>query len=377
MKQLHLVAITLSVGLLLNACGGGGGGGGQVAMDSMEPPAQSMPTVDTQTAFGEARTPPTFSSGSSTSAIRGSLQQSNPAFGSVAMNLYSPNLAPVRSVDTTFTGDRFTLSVRRTNGSGFTLDTNRHYTEVVSDSTTTTNLVTNRPFATGYMLDVSGTRVALAGASVEWSNADVTDYLAGGYWMTFDTSAGSVDMGAFIDGTDYPTPRDAAYTLPVTGTATYNGRAGGLYVASAGTDAQLPGALEIGEYEGRATLTADFGTMRIGGRVDQVLAGGGVIELPDGTQYAATVESTDIEMIFRPVPINQNGTFLGDNVGFTSRTYNIINSSGSWAGQFSTVEDARGNPRAAAGTNTGYLETAGGSRAVLTGAFYGATERFQ
>ena len=65
-----------------------------------------------------------------------------------------------------------------------------------------------------------------------------------------------------IDGTDYPTPRDAAYTLPVTGTATYNGRAGGLYVASAGTDAPLPGALEIGEYEGRATLTADFGTMR-------------------------------------------------------------------------------------------------------------------
>ena len=184
-------------------------------------------------------------------------------------------------------------------------------------------------------------------------------------------------MGAFSDGTDYPTPRDAAYTLPVTGTATYNGRAGGLYLASAGTDAPLPGALQIGEYEGRATLTADFGTMRIGGKVDQVEAGGGFIELPDGTQYAGEISATDIEMIFRPVPINQNGTFFGDNVGFTSRTYNITNSSGSWAGQFSTVEDARGNPRAVAGTNTGYLETAGGSRAVLTGAFYGATERFE
>ncbi|MYC26668.1 MAG: transferrin-binding protein-like solute binding protein [Nitrospira sp. SB0662_bin_26] len=358
---------------LLTACGGGGGGSSAMRPSEPQPP----PAMNTQTAFGEAGTPPEFSAGSSRPTIRGQLKQSPPAFGGVAMNLYSPNLAPVRSVDTTFTGDRFTLSVRRTNGSGFTLDTDRHYAEVVSDSTTTPNLVTERPFATGYMVDVSGSRVAIAGATVEWSNADVTDYLAGGYWVTFDPEARSVDMGAFIDGTDYPTPRDAAYTLPVTGTATYNGLAGGLYLASAGTDAQQPGALAIGEYRGRATLTADFGTMRIGGKVDQIEAGGGLIELPNGTQYAAAVEATDIEMIFRPVSINQNGTFFGDNVDFTSRTYNIIKSLGSWAGQFSTVEDARGNPRAAAGTNTGYLETAGGSRAVLTGAFYGATERFE
>lgn len=360
---IRLSVLWCCVMILLAACGGGGGGGSMA--------------MNTQTAFGEAGTPPQFSSEPSRRPIRGTLRQSPPAFGSVAMNLYSPNLAPVRSVDTTFTGDRFTLSVRRTNGSGFTLDTDRHYAEVVSDSTTTANQVTERPFATGYMVDVSGSRVALAGASVEWSNADVTDYLAGGYWITFDAGAGSVDMGAFIDGTDYPAPRDAAYTLPVTGTATYNGRAGGLYVFSAGTDAPVSGALGIGEYEGRATLTADFGTMSIGGRVDQIFAGGGVTELPNGTQYFPGVSATDIEMIFRPVPINANGTFFGDNVGFTSQDYNIANSSGSWAGQFSTVEDAQGNPRAAAGTNTGYLETAGGSLAVFTGAFYGATGRFE
>ena len=363
--------------VLLAACGGGGGSGSM----TMRPgePSSPPPAAGTQTAFGEAGTPPQFSSEPSRRPIGGILLQSPPVFGSVAMNLYSPNLAPVRSVDTTFTGDRFTLSVRRTNGSGFTLDTNRHYAEVVSDSTTTTNQVTERPFATGYIVDVSDTRVALAGATVEWSNADVTDYLAGGYWITFDAEAGSVDMGAFLDGTDYPAPRDAAYTLPVTGTATYNGRAGGLYVVSAGTDAQpLPAkALGIGEYQGRTTLTADFGTMQIGGKVDQVQVGGGLFELPDGTQYPIEVSATDIEMIFRPVSINSDGTFFGDDVGFTSRDFNITNSSGSWAGQFSTVEDAQGNPRAAAGTNTGYLETAGGSRAVFTGAFYGATGRFE
>ena len=117
--------------------------------------------------------------------------------------------------------------------------------------------------------------------------------------------------------------------------------------------------------------------MRIGGKIDQVQAGGGLIELPNGMQYVNEVSATDIEMIFRPVPINQDGTFFGDNVGFTSQDYNIANSSGSWAGQFSTVEDAQGNPRATAGTNTGYLETAGGSRAFFTGAFYGATGRFE
>ena len=279
---IRLSVLWCCVMILLAACGGGGGGG-NMAMRPSE--SQPPPAINTQTAFGEAGTPPQFSSEPSRRPIHRTLKQSPPAFGSVAMNLYSPNLAPVRSVDTTFTGDRFTLSVQRTNGNGFTLDTDRHYAEVVSDSTTTANQVTERPFATGYLVDVSGDRVALAGATVEWSNADVTDYLAGGYWMTFDAEARSVDMGAFIDGTDYPASRDAAYTLPVTGTATYNGRAGGLYVASAGTDFPLPGALGIGEYEGRATLTADFGTMSIGGKVDQIEAGGGVAESPDGTQY--------------------------------------------------------------------------------------------
>ena len=360
---------------LLTGCGGGG----STAMRPMPPPVDMPPppALDDQTAFGDGGTPPTLSPRGSRTAIAGRLQQSDPAFGSVAMNLYSPGLAPVQSAETTFDGDRFTLSVRRQNGSGFTLDTNRHYTEVVTDSSVTTNPVTQRPFASGYMADVSGNRAVIVGATVEWSNTDFTNYLAAGYWMTFDPSTQAVDMGAFIDGTDYPTPRDASYSLPIMGTATYRGRAGGLYVGTGGSDASFPGSTEIGEYTGRATLTADFGTMRIGGRVDQVQSGGGLIELADGTQYLTDVEASDIEMIFRPVPINQNGTFLGDNVEFTSQTTPITSSSGSWAGQFSTVDDVRGNPRAATGTNTGYLETAGGSRAVLTGAFYGATERFE
>lgn len=370
MKPFFLLVRTVSFLFLLTACGGGGG---STVLRPMDP---LPPTVDTQTAFAQAGQRPALELQSSRATLRGQLQQSAPAFGSVAMNLYSPGLSPVQSADTTFTGNRFTLNVRRENGTGFTLDTDRHYAEVVDDSSVTTNSVTARPFASGYVADVTETRAVIAGASVEWNNADVADYLAGGYWLTFDLTTQALDMGAFIDGTDYPTPNNAAYTLRVTGTATYRGRAGGLYVAASGSDTPIPGATQIGEYTGRATLTANFGTMQMSGRVDQI-DGSGLVELADGTQYVSVPESTDIEMVFQPVPINQNGTFWGNNVEFTSQVWDITSSSGSWAGQFSTVEDTSGNPRAAAGTNTGYLESAGGSRAVLTGAFYGTTERFE
>ena len=365
--------------VLLVGCGGGGGGSAmRPSMDSMDQTPQTPPIVDSQTAFGTAGDRPSLTPSRYRPALTGGLRQSDPAFGSVGATLYSPNLSPLKKAETTFTEDRFTLSVERQNGSGFTLDTNRHYAEVVNDDSLSTNPVSNRPFAAGYMASVNGAQATVAGASVEWSRMDVTDYLAGGYWMFVDVGSNAVEMGAFIDGTDYPTPSDAAYDLPVTGTATYRGRAGGLYVAAAGTDTLSPGATELGEYEGRASLTANFGTMRINGLVDQVQTLNVVGQHANGVPYANPyLEDTDLEMVFQPVPINSNGTFFGDNVKFTSQDYTITSSSGSWAGQFSTVDDSQGNPRAAAGTNTGYGETAEGSRFILTGAFYGATERFE
>ncbi|MCY4613135.1 MAG: hypothetical protein OXB94_05900 [Nitrospira sp.] len=205
---------------------------------------------------------------------------------------------------------------------------------------------------------------------------DRSDYLAGGYWLFFDADLNAIEMGAFIDGTDYPA--DFTSNLPVTGTATYRGRAGGLYVAAAGSDTLSPGATELGEYEGRAGLTADFGTMRIHGLVDQVQTFNVVGQHANGVPHVNPyLEDANMEMMLGPVSINQNGTFWGSNVEFTSDEYTITSSTGSWAGQFSNVADRQGNPRAAAGTNAGFFETAGGSRVGLTGAFYGATERFE
>lgn len=288
------------------------------------------------------------------------------------MNLQA-GVAPVRAIDTTFTGDRFTLSVERQDGSGFILDTDRHYTDIVNDSSVSSNPVTNRPFTQGYVAASDGTHLTAVGGMIEWSNTAFTDYLAGGYWVQLGPDV--AEMGAFIDGVDYPAT--AIYDLPVRGTATYQGLAGGVYVAVAGSGSLSPGAVELGEYEGRARLTANFGTMQISGRVDQawIFNVGG--QHANGVPYVGSDRPTDIEMEFRPVPIQANGTFAGDNVAFSSQEYGITSSSGSWAGQFSQVADAQGRPRAAAGTNTGAFDTADGSRVVLTGAFYGATERFE
>ena len=366
----------LCAGLFLTACGGGGGDGSSMPIRDTMPPLQPPPMQTTQSAFGESGDRPTLTPLQSRNQITGTLRQSDPAFGSVAMNLYTPGLAPVRSAETTFTGDRFTLSVRRQNGSGFTLDTNRHYTEIVNDSSLSINPVTRRPFASGYMGDISGNRAVVAGALVEWSNADYTDYLAGGYWLVVDGGLPAVEMGAFIHGADYTL--NTSMDLPVTGTATYRGRAGGLYVAASGTDSLSPGAASVGEYEGRVRLTADFGTMQMQGRVDNIAVTYEAGQHANGVPYEVTSpQASDVEMVFNPVPITQAGVFQGDNVEFVSNLYQITSSAGSWAGQFSNVADHQGNPRAAAGTNTGYLETVGGSRAFLTGAFYGATERFE
>ncbi len=377
MKHVRMGAIALSL-VVLTACGGGGGGG-QTTMRPDPNMPDPPPTIqDTQNAFGQGGNQPTFNPLDSESAIRGQVRQGAPAFGSVAMNLYTPGLASVRRVDTTFTGDRFTLSMRRQNGTGFTLDTNRHYVDVVADSTTTTNPVTNRPFASGYLMSVSGQQATIAGATVEWSNPDYTDYMAAGYWVQVDAQANAMDMGAFIDGRDYSL--EVAPSLPPQGTATYRGAAGGVYVAGWGTDSFSPGAVGIGEYGGRARLTADFGTMQIEGRVDQIQTNIGYGQHANGVAFEQPYyEATNIEMIFRPVSITQAGLFHGNNVEFISRDpqMQLTSSSGAWAGQFSNVEDAHGNPRAVAGTNTGYLETVGGSRAFLTGAFYGATARFE
>ena len=77
---------------------------------------------------------------------------------------------------------------------------------------------------------LSNTSLTIGSVDVGWSSSDPTDYVAMGTWLnaTGDFLNGVIDsasIGAFVDGPEIRgTP-----TLPVTGTATYNGPAEGMY----------------------------------------------------------------------------------------------------------------------------------------------------
>ena len=366
MKHLHLSALALILGLLFSACGGGGGG--RTARAPVEPPVQ--PTIDTQTAFQGDGTSRAFPGAS---RLFAAFDDDEPTFGSVVQS-FGAGVSPVTGADTTFTGDRFTLRLNRQNGSSTVLDSNQDEVAIVTEYTPATNPVSNRPAVDGYISRVTTNGGVAVGVGVEWSNTDVTDYIAGGYWLYADLGAGAVELGAFIDG---PAFDDVALTLPATGTATYQGRAAGLYVGLTGTDAVAPvGTFEQGEYGGSVRLTADFGANQISGRIDNIGVENVNVIYPNGVTNFVPYTETDYALTMNPVSISPNGQFGGRGLSLTHPDA-FFTTSGSWGGRFSNVQDSRGNPRAVAGTHAGYGVSTGGSEAIFTGAFYAATERFE
>ena len=375
MQVLRLGALALA-GILLSACGGGGSGSGSRVMDRQPietpPPMTSLSIEETG-----GRT------GSPIASLLGNLSEVNnnaPIFGSVLYSLDTGTSRPT-GLETTFALDRLTLDIPRTNGTTTTLDTDRDIVADVTNVLPQGNPVTNLPAGSVTVYNADERTFTASTMLVEWENDDVTNYLAIGHWVHLDLAAPGVEIGAFIDGPEF----DNAVTPPVMGTATYRGIATGAYLSTHGTDTQTPtGTFEQGEYDGRVQLTADFGTMSISGRLDQVGLSE-VLRIPSGG--GATLENnyfpgrvaTDYQVVFQPTPIMSDGTFEGlrQDAVFLSETLNIAESEGDWAGRFSTVNDAAGNPRAVAGAHRVFFQTTGNTQALMTGAFYGATERFE
>ncbi len=349
----------------LTACGGGGS-----KSINMMPSAGN----DLQTAFSQTRTQATdVLTPGSRSLTKVFQEDGNVVFGGVAQ-AHTAGLSDVSGVDTSFTGNRFTLEIKRRDGNNIKLDTNRDDVSIVNGYTPSQNLVTNRPAGDGYMTRTSTSKVTVAGVAVEWSNTDYTDYVAGGYWLHLDLASQGAEIGAFMDGPDY----DGVVNLPATGTATYDGRAAGVYLSRYGTDALVPiGTTEMGEYNGDLSLVANFGTNTISGGIDNILLFDSYGVTPNGNVYGIEDDSSSgYELAFGTTSIDQNGQFTGSNVGLTHPDLNL-SSNGSWVGRFSTIDDNSGNPRAVVGTHKGYAATPGRSEAIFVGAHYGATNQFQ
>ena len=373
--KLHAFLITLC-SLLFTACGGGGGGSSTPS--GTDPAAMGGQTnAGPQSAFSGQRSQSTNALVQSPQILSSVLRESGTTvFGSVLQSI-SSGFSPASAVDTSYTGDRFTLQVTRQDGSTLSLDTGTDDTSVTRGYTPSQNPVTNRPAVDGYTVKTGSGQLTVGSASIEWSNTDFGDYLAGGYWMHFDANQG-IEFGAFIDGPDYDSP----VTVPASGTATYNGRAAGIYVTTYGPELAGPtfpvGSFELGDYEGRLMLTADFGANTISGNINNIGLFYRQAFTTSGHHETLTDQlSSGYILNIGSTPITQNGQFRGTDVALTHPSINITSTDGSWAGRFSSVDDSSGNPQAVAGTHRGYIQTFGGTQAIFIGAHYGATERFQ
>ena len=219
---------------------------------------------------------------------------------------------------------------------------------------------------------------SLAYAAVSWDPDDPADYLMAGWWAYYpdqhppdldplDTEEYSIVDGPEIDP-DHPPE------VPVSGTASYAGLAGGVY-------AYVPGAtieerhFVFDGWEGLATLSADFGEGTVSGCIGCV---------GDLTVRAAVAPASrgdvqhdisDYEMHLLEQPFG-TGDFDGGAAEIRHPTREATFSRGRWGGSLSNRLDAAGNPRLIAGFGASYFEEADGSLGNLFGSFVGLSEDF-
>ena len=199
------------------------------------------------------------------------------------------------------------------------------------------------------------------------------DYLVFGVWLkedgNDDATVDDPQFGAFANGGSPVT----TLAVEITGTATYNGSATGVYTAGSSVD----------YFQGDATLTADFGTDAalgsITGRIHDIVAGEGPhddIHLGLSDQDVATNLSNNIAA---------GGTFSGRSwmgegmLGDDGEPDYPMN--GSWSGQFfngtaddtetADVNESHVAPDSVAGT-FGVTGTTGEGDAAVTRSYLGA-----
>ena len=374
--------------LVLTACGGGGSGSlEQSAFEAVA--SETMPDATLgerymQRGRGHLETLTPDQAMRITDSLEHLMQSaSSHVFGSVAQS-WRQDVSPVESVDTSFDGNRFALTLNREDGTRTTLDSEEHTAELGTTWNANTNLVTRRPAIDGVIHAIDDNQITVSGMAIEWSNSDFTDYLSGGYWMHVDLTPPfmadglyGAEIGAFIDGTDY----ENRTRMPVTGTAVYEGIATGAYTVTYGSDLLLggvhdvTGAVGTGDYGGNLTLTANFASGTVSGWIADVVVNGFVLT-PEG-EYLDANREPGHKIHLGADRIAANGQIVGPTVQLFNSNLEIVEASGTWASRFSTVDNAQGLPRAIAGTHAGRFETAGGTQAIFVGFHHAASEKFE
>ena len=352
----YTAALAVAACLLpLAACGGGGGGGG---------PVSGMPEPPTDETVQTADQDKLIAAGIAASTAR-------PAFGSVTQSS-NKDAAGVStdSAQSSFDGDTHTLRIARRNGSTLSLNTDDH----LVDGATVTSSVTGREMSAGRLLDYDARSITFALGAVEF-DPGYGGWMSRGYWIHLtgnwaDGDVNRVEVGAFVDGPEFSGPA----SVPVGGTATYEGVASGI----ASTKGQTTGPFqrETLDYAGDFRLTADFSSGLVSGEIhsDRVF---GFRALDDGTPISGS-RPDDVRIELGSTSINSDGSFVGSDVTLMSSSVDIQGSSseGYWGGQFSTIDDSTGNPRAVAGTHGVTYTTPGNYTVTYVGYHFGATDDF-
>ncbi len=234
-------------------------------------------------------------------------------------------------------------------------------------------------------LKITNDATTVAHSLVSWDPDDPSDYLMAGWWAQFPDQKpplsfeGSQQFG-IIDGPALD--HGVVPLLPVDGTATYAGPAGGLYSYVFGSDrAENEGEFVLEEYQGTITLTADFadGTLKgcIGCVGDLVTQRGhfGIFlgeELGDVQGIAK-----DYEIHLATAIIREDGRFDRDRLTLRHPERTVTLTEGFWGGALSSRQDTDGNPRLVAGFNAVSFEENDGSSGEIVGSFVALSERFR
>ena len=226
---------------------------------------------------------------------------------------------------------------------------------------------------------------SVAHALLSGNPNDPTDYIVFGWWAQFPGQTPPVSfegsrLQAIIDGPELD--HGIIPELPVDGSATYMGPAGGLYVYEPPVDEGEDECFcVVDEYQGTVNLTADFadGTLKgcigcVGDLVTRRAHFGAFLgrELIDMGAVAK-----DYELHLATAIIRDDGMFERNKVILKHPERTITLSEGDWAGALSSRQDSKGDPRLVAGFNFVYFEENDGSAGIFRGSFLGLSEPFR
>ena len=210
---------------------------------------------------------------------------------------------------------------------------------------------------------------SVAHGVLSWDPDDPGDYLMAGWWAEFpgqrppELSLADSEQYAIVDGpeiTQLSRPQ-----FPAGGSASYVGRAGGLYAYEA--DAYV-----VDEYEGVISLQVDFADRTMEGCIGCL---GDLVtrRAHFGAFLGEDVIDTDSFVLDHEIHLGAlefdelRGQFYGTEATVAHPELEIVASSGTWGGQISGRPDATGLPRLVAGFSYADFSDENGGE----GAFYG------